>query len=152
MGQTMVEKIMQKHSDEDAEPGKIIWIDIDIRSARDFGGANVVKNMNTYYPGQKVHDRSKTYFTFDSDGLCASNMYGTTNPELFGITPWQARDIILGCRGLDIIGVDYMEHNPTKDASGYSTLVSTMMCFELLRLLADSREASTGRRTPTTWE
>ncbi|MCK5037661.1 MAG: 3-isopropylmalate dehydratase large subunit [Thermoplasmata archaeon] len=65
MGQTMVEKIMQKHSDEDAEPGKIIWIDIDIRSARDFGGANVVKNMNTYYPGEKVHDRSKTYFTFD---------------------------------------------------------------------------------------
>ena len=65
MGQTMIEKIMQNHSDESAEPGKIIWIDIDVRSARDFGGANVVKNMNTYYPGEKVHDRSKTYFTFD---------------------------------------------------------------------------------------
>ncbi len=65
MGQTMIEKIMQQHSDEDAEPGKIIWIGIDVRSARDFGGANVVKNMNTYYPGEKVNDRSKTYFTFD---------------------------------------------------------------------------------------
>lgn len=121
----------------------------------------------TVITGQELHEKgsqyvldkireivgsSKTYFTFDSDGLCASAMYGTTNPELFGITPWQARDIILGSRGLDIIGVDYMEHNPTKDPTGYSTLVSTMMCFELLCLLADSREASTGHRNPTTWE
>ena len=121
----------------------------------------------TVITGQELHDKgtqyvidkireivgtSKTYFTFDSDGLCASDMYGTTNPELFGITAWQARDIILGCRGLDIIGADYMEHNPGKDASGYSTLVSTMMCFELLCLLADCREASSGRTNPTTWE
>jgi len=92
------------------------------------------------------------YLTVDSDALCAAYMYGTTNPELWGMTAWQAREIMLGCRGLNIIGCDFMEHNPVKDPSGYATLVSNMMCFELLALLADSREAATGRKNPTTWE
>lgn len=120
----------------------------------------------TVITGQEIHEKgsqyvidkireicgsSKTFFTFDSDGLCASAMYGTTNPEMFGLTAWQARDIILGCRGMDIIGADYMEHNPNKDSSGYSPLVSTMMVFELLCLLADSREQQTGRKNPTLW-
>lgn len=100
---------------------------------------------------REIVGKDKTYFTFDSDGLCASYMYGTTNPELWGITAWQARDIMLGCRGLNIIGCDYMEHNPQKDTSGYSTLVSTMMCFELFALLADSREQAMGKKNPTTW-
>ena len=51
MGLTIVEKIMQAHSNEPVEAGKIIWIDIDLRSARDFGGANVVKNFRQHYPG-----------------------------------------------------------------------------------------------------
>jgi 3-isopropylmalate/(R)-2-methylmalate dehydratase large subunit len=65
MSLTLVEKILADHSSEDIAPGKIVWIDIDVRSARDFGGANVVKNFNKYYPGQKVDDASKTFFTFD---------------------------------------------------------------------------------------
>jgi 3-isopropylmalate/(R)-2-methylmalate dehydratase large subunit len=36
-----------------------------VRSARDFGGANVVKNFQKYYPGAKVDDPEKTFFTFD---------------------------------------------------------------------------------------
>lgn len=65
MGLTLVEKILAKHSSEEIAPGKIVWIEIDVRSARDFGGANVVKNFNKYYPGQNVDDSSKTFFTFD---------------------------------------------------------------------------------------
>lgn len=65
MGKTIIEKIMTKHSDEEATAGKIVWIGIDLRTARDFGGANVVKNFEKYYPNEKVHDNSKTFFTFD---------------------------------------------------------------------------------------
>ncbi len=65
MGKTIIEKIMTAHSDEDAVAGKIVWIDIDLRTARDFGGANVVKNFQKYYPGEKVDDNKKTFFTFD---------------------------------------------------------------------------------------
>jgi len=61
----MIEKIIQAHSKDDVAPGKIVWMDLDVRSARDFGGANVVKNFQKHYPGEKVHDRTKTFFTFD---------------------------------------------------------------------------------------
>ena len=65
MGKTLVEKILAQHSNEEIAPGRIVWIGIDVRSARDFGGANVVRNFNKYYPGERVEDVSKTFFTFD---------------------------------------------------------------------------------------
>jgi len=66
MGKTMIEKILGAHSDEEAKAGSIIWIKLDIRSARDFGGANVVKNFEKYYRDEDVEDTGKTFFTFDS--------------------------------------------------------------------------------------
>jgi 3-isopropylmalate/(R)-2-methylmalate dehydratase large subunit len=65
--QTIIEKIFQAHSSGDAPvaPGSIIWLDLDVRSARDFGGANVVKNYRTHYGDAPVADRDKTFFTFD---------------------------------------------------------------------------------------
>ena len=65
MGMTITEKIMSSHAHQDVHPGEIVWIDIDVRSARDFGGANVVKNFNHWYQGKDVEDVNKTFFTFD---------------------------------------------------------------------------------------
>ena len=65
MGKTIIEKILQKHSSEPVKVGSIIWIGIDVRTARDFGGASVVKNFVANYPGQKVKDLDRTFFTFD---------------------------------------------------------------------------------------
>jgi 3-isopropylmalate/(R)-2-methylmalate dehydratase large subunit len=65
MGKTIIEKIIQAHSDEPVEPGKIVWMDLDVRSARDFGGANVVKNYKANYQDAPVADVAKTFFTFD---------------------------------------------------------------------------------------
>ncbi len=67
MRQTIIEKVISNHSDHDVRAGEIVWMDLDVRSARDFGGANVVKNFKKYYPGQKVADRKKTFFTFDTN-------------------------------------------------------------------------------------
>jgi 3-isopropylmalate/(R)-2-methylmalate dehydratase large subunit len=68
-GQTIIEKIFQAHSagspGEEIKPGRIIWLDLDVRSARDFGGANVVKNYRKYYGDAPVADPAKTFFTFD---------------------------------------------------------------------------------------
>ncbi len=66
-GQTIIEKIFQAHSADDApvKPGRIIWIDLDVRSARDFAGANVVKNYRRHYDDTPVEDPDKTFFTFD---------------------------------------------------------------------------------------
>ncbi|MFX0095680.1 MAG: aconitase/3-isopropylmalate dehydratase large subunit family protein [Candidatus Hodarchaeota archaeon] len=66
MGKTIIESIFSTHSKNEVKPGNIVWIDLDIRSARDFGGANVVQNLHKYYPEeQKVGDPKKTFFTFD---------------------------------------------------------------------------------------
>lgn len=63
MGKTMIQKIFEKHSTEEPTVGDIIDIDIDVRVARDFGGANVVKNLQEH--GLSVDDPTKTFFTFD---------------------------------------------------------------------------------------
>lgn len=68
MGKTVIEKIIQVHTADEVAPGRIVWIDLDVRSARDFGGPNVVKNYGREYPGMPLADAAKTFFTFD---LCA---------------------------------------------------------------------------------
>ena len=63
MGQTIIEKIISDHSGRRVKPGEIADVRIDARLARDFGGANVVKNLREHRLG--VHDVTKTFFTFD---------------------------------------------------------------------------------------
>lgn len=66
MGKSIIEKIIVNHTTEEVTPGNIVWMEIDVRSARDFGGANVVKNLEKYYPNeQQIADPLKTFFTFD---------------------------------------------------------------------------------------
>ncbi|HEY3389358.1 MAG TPA: aconitase family protein, partial [Prolixibacteraceae bacterium] len=71
---TIIEKILAAHSgNEKVFPGDILDVKIDVRLARDFGGANVVKNLNAN--GLKVEDASKTYFTFDCNPTGSDQNY-----------------------------------------------------------------------------
>jgi len=45
MGSTLIEKIMSAHAERDCKAGDTVDVRIDARLARDFGGANVVKNI-----------------------------------------------------------------------------------------------------------
>lgn len=65
MPHTVIEKIFSRHSQEEIKPGSIVWINLDVVSARDFGGPNVVKNYRKAYQGNKVFDPGKVFFTFD---------------------------------------------------------------------------------------
>lgn len=62
---TIIEKIFYNHSKEEVKPGGIVWINLDLVTARDFAGPNVVKNFNNYYKQKDLFNRSKTLFTFD---------------------------------------------------------------------------------------
>ena len=68
MGLTVIEKIIRAHTRDEVRPGGIVWMDLDVRSARDFGGPNVVKNYEREYGTEPPADKAKTFFTFD---LCA---------------------------------------------------------------------------------
>jgi 3-isopropylmalate/(R)-2-methylmalate dehydratase large subunit len=49
MAMTLLEKLLAAHSKfSTLQPGEIVDIEIDIRAARDFGGANVVKNIKDH--------------------------------------------------------------------------------------------------------
>ena len=76
---TIIEKIISAHAGGKAvKPGNIVDVFIDTRAARDFGGANVVKNILDN--GLDIDDPSRTIFTFDcnpggSDQKYAQNQH-----------------------------------------------------------------------------
>ncbi len=76
---TIIEQIISNHSSQPTvKPGDIVDVVIDTRAARDFGGANVVKNLLDN--GLTIEDPRKTIFTFDcnpggSDQKYAANQH-----------------------------------------------------------------------------
>jgi 3-isopropylmalate dehydratase small subunit len=74
MGMTMLERILANHSKfAYVRPGDILDVGIDARIARDFGGANVVKNINDF--GLQIDDPGKTFFTFDCNPTGSDQKY-----------------------------------------------------------------------------
>jgi len=78
MGKTIIEKIIEAHSGQPVKPGDIVDVKIDARFARDFGGANVVKNIRDN--DLPLENPEKTFFTFDcnpggSDQKYAANQH-----------------------------------------------------------------------------
>ncbi|MCK4289016.1 MAG: hypothetical protein KAW86_07420, partial [Bacteroidales bacterium] len=70
----LIEKIIANHSKfKTVKPGNIVDIELDVRAARDFGGANVVKNIKDYNLG--IDDVSKTFFTFDCNPTGSDQKY-----------------------------------------------------------------------------
>jgi 3-isopropylmalate/(R)-2-methylmalate dehydratase large subunit len=63
MGKTIIQKIFEAHSNATAGINEIINVTIDIRVARDFGGANVVRHLEENH--LPIQDPKHTFFTFD---------------------------------------------------------------------------------------
>jgi 3-isopropylmalate/(R)-2-methylmalate dehydratase large subunit len=62
-GKTIIEKIISSHTGQAVKPGDTADMAVDVRIARDFGGANVVKNIEQNH--LSIADPAKTFFTFD---------------------------------------------------------------------------------------
>ncbi len=70
----MIEKILANHSKHSSvKPGQIIDVMMDVRAARDFGGANVVKNLKDN--GLQIDDPTRTFFTFDCNPTGSDQKY-----------------------------------------------------------------------------
>lgn len=70
----IIEKIIANHSGKTIiKPGDIADIEIDARVARDFGGPNVVKNLEEN--NLSIDDTSKTFFTFDTNPTGSDQKY-----------------------------------------------------------------------------
>jgi 3-isopropylmalate/(R)-2-methylmalate dehydratase large subunit len=75
MAHTLIEKIIGAHCGTAVKPGDIVDVEIDTRAARDFGGANVVKNLQR--AGLSVADPRRTLFTFDCNPGGSDQGYAT---------------------------------------------------------------------------
>lgn len=74
MGLTLIEKIIANHSNKTSvKPGEIADVFIDARAARDFGGANVVKNLVDR--NLELADAGRTFFTFDCNPTGSDQKY-----------------------------------------------------------------------------
>src|SRR5512142_2321229 len=74
MGMTMIEKILANHSAYDTvRPGEIIDLHIDLRVARDAGGASMVKQLQN--SKLSIADATKTFFTLDSNNSTNKTQY-----------------------------------------------------------------------------
>ncbi|PIE87667.1 MAG: homoaconitate hydratase [Bacteroidetes bacterium] len=70
----LIEKILANHAKQAVvKPGEIIDVEMDVRAARDFGGANVVKNLRDNH--LSVEDPSRTFFTFDCNPTGSDQKY-----------------------------------------------------------------------------
>ncbi len=63
MSGTLIEKILAAHTTDEVAPGSMVELGIDVRAARDFGGASVVAHLEEHALG--VADPGRTFFTFD---------------------------------------------------------------------------------------
>jgi homoaconitate hydratase family protein/3-isopropylmalate dehydratase small subunit len=80
MGSTLIEKIISDHAGRTFKAGDIADIKIDSRIARDFGGANVVKNLETY--GLGIDDPKSTFFTFDCNPTGSDQRYAANQQKI----------------------------------------------------------------------
>lgn len=107
------------------------------------------------YIMEEIRERigsAPAYLSVDTDAIDSTEMPGTTLPEPFGITGRQAREIIRGARGLDIVGADIAELCPPHDPQGISANLAAALMFEMLCVLAEARVARTGVKNKTHWK
>ena len=76
-----------------------------------------------------------TYCSFDIDFVDPTYAPGTGTPEIGGLTPIQAIEIIRGCRGLNLVGADLVEVSPPYDPQGNTALLAANLIYEMLCVL-----------------
>jgi guanidinobutyrase len=89
----------------------------------------------------KQMGQGPVYITYDIDSLDPAYAPGTGTPEIAGLTPPQALELIRGLSGLDIIGADLVEVSPPYDTCGNTALLGANIAYELLCLFKSSGQA-----------
>jgi len=78
VGQTIIEKLVSAKLGSPAAAGDVVWLPQDVVTARDFGGANVVKNfLAAYGADAAVFNADGIRFTFDCNAPANTAGYAT---------------------------------------------------------------------------
>lgn len=96
----------------------------------EIGVAKVVERIRKRVGNKKV------FLTFDMDVVDPAFAPGTARAEPGGITSREILGILKGLGGLDFIGFDTAEINPTHDCSNLTTVLGVNVIFEFMALIA----------------
>ncbi len=94
---------------------------------------------------ERIHEvigDAPTYVSFDVDGLDPVYAPGTGTPEVGGFTTVEAQEMLRSLATLDIVGGDVVEVAPVYDQTGGTALVGATMLWEILSVMAKSRQNS----------
>ncbi|GGH06956.1 agmatinase [Alsobacter metallidurans] len=81
-----------------------------------------------------------TYVSFDVDSLDPAFAPGTGTPEVGGLTPREALQILRGLRGIDVVGGDVVEVAPQYDATSNTAQAGAQVLFTILSLIDIAHE------------
>src|SRR5262249_57198628 len=85
---------------------------IDMNQFHDMGMKEVIA------AARHVVGDGPTYVTFDIDSLDPAFAPGTGMPAVGGLTSYEAKRLLQGLRGLDVVGGDVVEGSPPYDVAG----------------------------------
>lgn len=103
---------------------------ITIGEAMKMGTEQIVEMIRAQVGSRKV------YVSFDIDSVDPAYAPGTGTPEVGGFTSFQALEMVRGLAGLNLIGFDLVEVNPSFDHGEITSLLAANLAFEFLSLLA----------------
>lgn len=103
---------------------------IPMREAMALGTEQIVERIH-----ETVGERP-LYVSFDIDSVDPAYAPGTGTPEVGGFTSFQALEMVRGLAGLNLIGFDLVEVNPSFDHGEITALLAANLVFEFLSLLA----------------
>ena len=75
---------------------------------------------------------TKSYLTFDIDGIDPTFAPGTGTPEVGGFNVREAQLIIRELNTVNFIGADVVEVSPPFDVNNMTSLVAATIAFEIL--------------------
>lgn len=103
---------------------------ITIRDAMAMGAEKIVETVRKQIGTRQV------YVSFDIDAVDPAYAPGTGTPEVGGFTSFQALEMVRGLSGLQLVGFDLVEVNPSYDHGDITSLLAANLAFEFLSLLA----------------
>lgn len=108
---------------------------ITIRDAMAMGTEKIVETVRKQVGTRKV------YVTFDIDSVDPAYAPGTGTPEVGGFTSFQAMEMVRGLSGLNLVGFDLVEVNPSYDHGDITSLLAANLVFEFLSLIALDKQS-----------
>jgi agmatinase len=80
------------------------------------------------------------YLSFDIDCFDPAYAPGTGTPEVAGLTPPQALDLVRGLEGANFVGFDVTEVLPAYDPAGITGLLAANLVWEFMALVATRKK------------